>query len=72
MNKNRNVALNDSQMGIYLECVSKERSTQYNVMFEYVFGKDTDARKLLRACDRVLAHYAAFPHVSPWKTAFLN
>ena len=55
-----NVPLNDSQMGIYLECVSKEQSTQYNVMFEYVFGKDTDAKKLQNACNLVFAHYAAF------------
>lgn len=57
--ENTHTPLNDNQMGIYLECLDNEQSLRYNVCFEYTFDKETDAQKLVRACDTVLAHYAS-------------
>ena len=51
--------LNDSQMGIYLECADSS-ALQYNITFEYEFGAGVEAEKLKEACDAVLANYAAF------------
>ena len=59
----RQMPLNDSQMGIYLECVNRETALQYNISFEYTFSVDTDAARLAAACEAVLKNYAAFSSV---------
>lgn len=57
------IPLSDSQMGIYLECAQNENALQYNINFEYTLDRAVDADRLAEACNRVLAHYAAFSAV---------
>lgn len=56
----KRASLNDSQMGVYLDCVNNEATLQYNIVFEYTFDKGkVDAARFVSACDKVLSHYAA-------------
>ena len=58
---NGHIALSQSQMGIYLECMEKEGELCYNLPYLYAFDLSLDATRLCRAVETAIkAHPTLF------------